>query len=310
MITLFATGAVAMIGWLNRGDLKAVEDLTVGSGVALVLLQIAYLIPQSYRYEIITEEHAGVELPSVGWFRIFAVGTLLNNFLMQAGLVYRAAALKRLAGVSIGAYVGSYASFAWLSLLLNLGTAAVLLGALSPSVSFGAVPAWITMLLAAGVIAVAPAAVERVAGRTTGQRRIVATGRGILRDIVELPSRPRFARRFLLSSAAATTLGTAVVVTAAHALDAGVSLGEAALFLVLVQMSSLVVVTPGNLGIRELAFSLIGGALETGAANGLLISAVTRATGILALLIAVGGAWVVERQIIDRTPKTERTPDR
>lgn len=301
LITTITVGAVVAIVWLNRSDLEAIEELTIGSGLTLVALQVAYLFPQSYRYEIITEEHAGIELPSLGWFRIFAVGTLLNNFLMQAGLVYRAAALKRLAGVSLGAYVGSYASFAWLSLLLNLGVAAVLLGALSPSVSFGVVPAWLAMVLAAGVVAVAPATLERVARRTSRQNRIIAAGRDVLRDIVELPRRPRFARRFLVSSAAATALGTAVVVTAAHGLNADVSVGEAALFLALVQMSSLVVITPGNLGIRELAFSLIGGALETGAVNGLLISAVTRATGIFALLIGAGGAWVIERFAVLRS---------
>ncbi len=309
VITTVTVAVVAAIVWLNRRDLEAIEELTIGSGVALVALQVAYLFPQSYRYEIITEEHAGVALPSLGWFRIFAVGTLLNNFLMQAGLVYRAAALKRLAGVSLGAYVGSYASFAWLSLLLNLAVATVLLGVLSPSVTFGIVPAWIAMVLAAAVVAVAPVVLERVARRTSSRHRVLAAGRDILRDIVELPRRPRFARRFLVSSAAATALGTAVVVTAAHGLDAGVSVGEAALFLALVQMSSLIVVTPGNLGIRELAFSLIGGALETGAVNGLLISAVTRATGIVALVIGAGGAWVLERFITAPPAEAAVSPD-
>ena len=117
----------------------------------------------------------------------------------------------------------------------------------------------------------------------------------MLDDIVGLPRRPRFLRRFLVASAVATAAGTSVVLAAADALGAGVSVGEAALFLALVQMSSLVVVTPGNIGVRELAFGLIGSALETGAVNGLLISAVTRATGVVALVLAAGAATVLER---------------
>lgn len=298
-MTTLTVVAVAVIVWLNRSDLDALGELTVPAMALIVGLQVLYLVPQSYRYEIVTEEHAGVALPSLPWFRIFTIGTLLNNFLMQAGLVYRSAALKRLAGVGLAAYIGSYASFAWLSLLLNLGVAAVLLGALSPGVAFGPAPAWLTMIAVGLVVAVAPAVLRRIAGRLGSPHRFVRAANGILDDIVDLPRRPRFARRFLVSSALATACGTAVVLATAHGLDAGVSVGEAALFLALVQMSSLVVITPGNLGIRELAFGLIGGALETGAVNGLLISAVTRATGIVALLLATAGAVVLERILPD-----------
>lgn len=287
--------ALAAILWLNRSDLDALKSITPLAAGFLVVLQVLYLVPQSYRYELIIERHINRDIDSISWFRIFVVGTLLNNFMMQAGLVYRSAALRRLAGVGLTAYVGSYATFAWLSLLLNSVVALVLLGAGSPNTQMGPVPAWSVMATVTALLIAGPILLHRISTAIDSDRRLFRAAHGIITSVVELPRNRAFLGRFLWVSLLATALGTAVVATAAAALDVSVSIGEAALFLALVQIAGLIILTPGNIGLRELAFTAVGGALGTGAVNGLLISAVTRATAIIALLAAAGGARALER---------------
>jgi uncharacterized membrane protein YbhN (UPF0104 family) len=145
------------------------------------------------------------------------------------------------------------------------------------------------------VVAAAPIVLNRLTGTLGSGNRLVRAGVEILRSGVTMPRRPAFAVRFLASSAATAIVGAAGIVVAAMALDVPLGLGEAMLFLALVQMVSLVSITPGNIGIRELAFTVVGSAVEAGAASGLLISTLMRATNILALALSGSGAFVLEQ---------------
>lgn len=294
-VVLGATLALAAVGWFNRSDFDALGELTPAAAIIVVGVQVLYLFPQSYRYRLITESHADLRIDGLAWFRIFSFSTLLNNFVMQSGLVYQSTALRREAGLKLGAYLGSYAIAGWLSMLVNLVLAAVLLGALSPGVHLGPGPAWLSMAVLAVAVAVAPIALHRLTRAFGSGNRFVRAGSQILRSAVDLPRRPAFAVRFLVSSGVTALVGGAGIVAAAKALDVPVGIGEAMLFLALVQMASLVSITPGNIGIRELAFSVVGSALEAGAANGLLISTLMRATGVVALAMGGSGAWVLEQ---------------
>lgn len=292
--TAATVAALAVLVWFNRSDFDTLRGLSLGLTASLVGVQVIYLPAQSYRYRIVTEAHAGDGIDSVLWFRIFCISTLLNNFVMQAGLVYQSTALRREAGVRLSAYVGSYASAGWLSLLLNIGLSVSLLLTLSPEVDLGPAPAWLTMAVLGIGVGTAPVVLRRFARMLGSSNRLVRVSNEILDTTLGLPGRPGFLQRFLLASIATSVLGAVTIMLGASALGASVRPGEAMLFLALVQMASMVSITPGNIGIRELAFGIAGGALETGAANGLLISTLTRATGIAALLIGAAGASTVE----------------
>lgn len=294
-VTVLAILAVAGLAWSSRSDLEVLKEISVATLLLLVAVQTVGLVPQSYRYKLLVESHSATTLEPVSWFRIFVTSTLLNQFVMQAGLVYRQAALKRTAGIGLTAYVGSYASFAWLSLALNTGFAAALLGSFSRDVRLGPGPGWIVMSGVTVAVVVMPYALNAGAQRLGVENRLLRAVAEILATSTDLPRQPALALRFLSATVVTTILGAVQIVIIGDALGAGIGWGEAVLFLALVQVSNLIVISPGNVGLRELAFSAVGGALATGAVNGLLVSAVSRATGIVALLVAMVSANVIER---------------
>jgi hypothetical protein len=63
-------------------------------------------------------------------------------------------------------------------------------------------------------------------------------------------------------------------------------LSTVVLFFVLSQLSTYVQITPGNLGVFELGFGALGSQLGIGLVGGLLVAALIRVTGYIALLIA------------------------
>jgi hypothetical protein len=280
--------------WQTRDDFSSLRRLKIGTLVVLVGLQGVYQFPIAFRQRIITEQHAGVSIDRVIWFRIFVLSTLLNNFVMQGGLVYRQRALKREAGVGLTAYIGSYATAGWLTLLFQLGLAALFLGWLSPEVDIGPAPAWLVMVVAWVSVIGVPFALRPIARATGSTNRVVLAAAEIVETATDLHRRPTFVRQVAWSSATSSLLGGLVVILGGRAVHTEVGWGEAMLFVALVQIASLAAVTPGNVGLRELAFGIVGSSLESGAAGGLLISTVTRATGLISLVIAYGGAWVVE----------------
>jgi uncharacterized membrane protein YbhN (UPF0104 family) len=90
------------------------------------------------------------------------------------------------------------------------------------------------------------------------------------------------------------TIGqTATLWLAFHSVGASIHLSGLLLFQILVKLTSQVVVTPGNLGITELAF----GALARGSARtleqGIAVSLLLRAVGsaMVVLLGALSGGW-------------------
>jgi uncharacterized membrane protein YbhN (UPF0104 family) len=76
------------------------------------------------------------------------------------------------------------------------------------------------------------------------------------------------------------------------ALGIPVGIAEAIAFYVLLQLATYVQVTPGNLGLQELAFAALSAGFGATVADGVLVSTVVRVTGVIALLVTalpVGG---------------------
>ena len=83
-----------------------------------------------------------------------------------------------------------------------------------------------------------------------------------------------------------------------EALDIDVSVSTVVVFFVLLQLSTYVNITPGNLGLLELGFGALGAQLGIGLVGGLLVAALIRISGYSALVLAgvsVGGIEALRR---------------
>ncbi|MCL1599196.1 MAG: hypothetical protein M3094_08435, partial [Actinomycetia bacterium] len=150
--------SIGLLVWFVGRDLDSLDALGSISPIAIVVilvLQGLYLIPESYRQQVVVESAGKTRLPALGWFRIFVIGRFLNSLIPQSGNVYRALRLKADYAIGYVDYVGSMVLFLLMSISLNLGLAALII-AIDPSEPAGdpiATP-WMLLTLAVVVVAV------------------------------------------------------------------------------------------------------------------------------------------------------------
>jgi len=179
--------SLGLLVWFVSRDLDSLDALRTISPVAIVvilILQGLYLIPESYRQQVVVESAGKTRLPVVGWFRIFVIGRFLNSLIPQSGNIYRALRLKADFAIEYVDYVGSMVLFLMMSISLNLGLASVLI-ALDParSVDDPIVTPWMLLTLAA-LVAVVPLLLWWILGRLEISNTAWIAPFRILRDLM------------------------------------------------------------------------------------------------------------------------------
>ncbi len=288
VIVVTTLGLVVWVILRDRPALDTFANLDPTDLIVILVLQVLYLLPESQRQKIVIESSSDVSIASVRWFKIFAVGRFLNTFVPQSGNVYRALKLKREFGIAIADFGGGMAAFVIMSVTTSLAVAAPFLAVQSPSQTIFGLPAPLVLILAAGVVAGAPFAIRRLvrplqdrespAGIIDAARRVATAALTALQDV-----------RLILRFIAVWFVTIIIVVTLYRAvfgvIDWNLGIGEAIAIYALLQASSFIVLTPGNLGIQELGLAALAALFGIPAAVGALAAALIRATGWIALAL-------------------------
>jgi uncharacterized membrane protein YbhN (UPF0104 family) len=310
--------SIGLLVWFVGRDLDSLDALRTISPIAIVailVLQGLYLLPESYRQQVVVESAGKTRLPVAGWFRIFVIGRFLNSLIPQSGNVYRALRLKADFGIGYVDYVGSMVLFLMMSVSLNLGLASVLI-AIDPSDTGNdpiATP-WVLFALAVIVLAVPLGLwwlLERFDMPDTRWLAPFTILRDLMRSAVDALRVPGLVVRFV-----AAWLVTLAVVVALYGIvlstvGASVGIGEIIALYALVQATSFVVITPGNLGIQELGFTGLAALFGVPAAQGAAAAAIIRASGWITLAIPallMGGRDVFS--YLRRQDRQQGTTDR
>jgi len=238
--------------------------------------------------------------PRIGfgaWFRLTSVGQMLNLFVPQLGNVYRGVALKRDYGVSFLTWATGLISFVWLDMVGGMLIAIVAIGLLDPSLRFFGASGELVLSGALLAVFLGPIAAAFVFERLPSTSGFIGRMQGRLTTLLSTASAaarsPGLMLRFFSLNAVVTAGQTATIWLAFHSVGALIPVSGVLLFQILMKLTSQVVITPGNLGITELAF----GALAHGSActleQGLAVSLLLRAVGsamVIVLGVSSGGA--------------------
>ena len=291
--------SVGYVVWRIASDRQALEllgEVPVWSAVLLIAVQVIYLLPQAYRYLLVLRMGSGRAIPALAWLRLFILGRFLNSLVPQAGTFYRGLRLREDFGVPVARFLGGYVAFTWLSTILNLAVASIVIGTLEPDLDIGGFPALaITLIGLLGITAAPPAAlwvVNRLPAPAGAWGWMKRRLEDLLTSSVALFRVPDKLAVFVLVWAAGLALALSMFSLALTALDLDLSVSGILLFFALLQFGSYVTITPGNLGVLELGFGALGAQLGIGLVGGLLVAALLRVSGYIALLlsgVALGG---------------------
>lgn len=282
--------------YTNKDSLEIAFSLKLTSILSLLALILLYCLLNSYRFQLVLEKCSTKKLPFFPWFRIFILGRFLNTFFPQVGNIYRSIRVKKDYNISYTGYISAFTSFAWMDTCINLTIAAFVVLFLSPNLKIGRFPASKTILLLVAVVAGAPVLTEIFLRRINFHNKHLAWTKSKLSEVLtisvqNLKDGP-YLIKVLLSALLVFVCAAAIFHICFLSFDTPLSLPTLALFYVLFKLSTYVNLTPGNLGIQELAYGLLSQQLGTGMAQGVLISMIIRIMGtcvVIAFGLAFGG---------------------
>ncbi|HUP48267.1 MAG TPA: lysylphosphatidylglycerol synthase domain-containing protein [Thermoanaerobaculia bacterium] len=282
----------------HRHDVvESLSHLTWRTLLLLCGLELVNSLLHAHRLYLVAREQ-GPPMDMIGAIRVFIVGRFLNTFIPQGGTVYRGVRLKSLFALGYTQYLRAMAGFTWLSLVVTLALSVAVLSIAPPAPSnvdpFPAV-AWLLALLLA--TPVAAAVIVRFAGWLIPLGYFTRRAEELLDGLRVTLARPRLLAPFLVSSVVSFVLWVAFFSVALHSFGLAVHFGPVAVLVVLVRIGSLVTVTPGNVGVLEVASGALVDWLGFSAADGVLVVALARAVAmvvVVALSATLSGRELLE----------------
>ena len=288
VVVAAAIVATVLLARARGEDLALLSTLDPWAVAALVALQGVYLVLQSGRFHVVLVRLADRTVGFWPWLRLFTVGRFLNLFVPQAGNVYRAVELRRRFDVGYTRFVAAFVNAPWIAMVLNFALGAALLGLLQSGARVAGVPLWLVLSVAALGTAAAPFALVVVLPLVPQRFRWVGWVHGrvseMLRITLESVRDVRYLLRVLAWTAASFAQAVVMLWVCFVALGIPAGLAEAIAFYVLLQLATYVALTPGNLGLQELAFAGLAAGFGGGAVEGVLVSGLIRVTGVVALV--------------------------
>ena len=273
----------------NTEPLKRLLSMPTWMWAVLLPLALANVALTAWRMAM-SMVHAGAPVIAAReWFRIVALGQFLNVLLPQLGNVYRGVALKREHGVSYFTYSTGLFTFVWLDTVTSLGLGLVAVLLLAPGLRLGTLPVLpILALLLLGLCA-APSIAVRLTLRDLSARLL-----GIAAQSLRAP---RFLGGFLLVNLLSLVDQASVLWACFRAAGLPIDVAHSALFHVVIKLSNVIILTPGNLGVTELAFGALGvgtqgGSLQHGIAAALAFRALNTLL-VISLGLSFGGVGLI-----------------
>jgi uncharacterized membrane protein YbhN (UPF0104 family) len=283
---VFQLACVAYVGrvlYRERVELRAALELSAAAIALLFVLNAVAHLQRAYEFTYMLRR-LGVREPFGEGFLLTGAGFLLNHLPFNAGLVMRATVLKRDHALPYA----SYLALVMVNALVNVAMSAViglLCVAFATARVHEQVPLalmFVAMLVGSVALAFVPTRwVPAASGFVWNRLRTLGTGIGLVRG--------NAANLALLALLAFTKVAVAAVrmVICFGALHAHLSVLAAALLSSTTIVFSLINVTPGNLGLREVAMAAVSTLLGTSYEVGMAAASIDRAV-LLVYTVASG----------------------
>jgi uncharacterized membrane protein YbhN (UPF0104 family) len=292
-LTLFQVACVAYVArslWRDRAELSHALDLSWPAFLVLAALLILAHVQRTLEFTYMLRR-LGVVEPFVDGFWLTSAGYLLNHLPFNAGLIMRAALLKQDHALPYTSYI----SLTMVSALVNVGVGALIGLVAAGTGHLGPREAMIPLVVFSAIAAAS-------IGLVCLPRSFAPSGGGFvarrLRTLIEglILIRGNGVGILLLAVLAVTRLAGAAarLWICFGALGASISWVGAALLGWGSVLFTLVNVTPGNLGLREMVLSLVAGELGSTHTIGMAAASMDRVV-LLAYIVIVGvpGLYVI-----------------
>jgi len=297
LIAVFTVGLVFWIVFLNRDDLVRLFHFQLWNIIAIIFVYILQFVTSAMALWFIISRLSSRSVPIINWIKIMFVSRMANNMVPRSGGVYKALVLKNDYEMSYTKFVHIYAFFSWLIILLNLGLVALLIFLFMPTLEMGNYPALLIITGAFFATLSGPLVVKRILDLFNPKDNFISgiseKIHGIFITILRHCRDINFMSKLVGALLVKFGLNVLLFKLIFTGMNIEIGYAQMALFIAVQQVSALTFITPGNIGIRELLYGVLGGTIGIGLTEGVIASAVLRAVDYLVtfpLGIAFGGS--------------------
>jgi uncharacterized membrane protein YbhN (UPF0104 family) len=283
------------------------------SVIAILVLLLLYFTLYAYRFVLLIDKHCGCRIGLLTWIRMLVVVRFLNAAVPQMGTVYRAITLKRDFGVSYRDYISANLFFIWTDTIINFAIALAMIAVSGTSVALWGYSGLSLMAIALVTTTAMPFLAQLLFSISPTRPRFVDKLTLVVKDFVEGARDPVYMLVSFAIAFLSFMLMAAVFKILLAVVEVDVSFATLALFNALYRLTFHVSITPGNIGIRELAYGLLCAEANIGMSKGVLVSSELRvflalSLVILAILAAsreIREAWMIAKGVVRRGGRSD-----
>jgi hypothetical protein len=259
-------------------------------GLILALLTI-YFILHAQRFVLLIEQHCRCRIPLLDWIRMLLVMRFMNNVVPQTGSIYRGITLKRDYGISYTDFIAANIFFIWTDTILNFFIALIFFILGTSQLEVFRTSAVNILILGIIILIAAPFTARALIKRISSPSKFLNKLGQIVDELFRGIKQPRYIAITTSIALVSFLLMTEIFQILLAAIGAEIDLATLGVFYALYRLTFHINITPGNLGIREIAYGLLCAGAQIGMAKGLLISAELRILSVIMLtMVAVAVA--------------------
>jgi uncharacterized membrane protein YbhN (UPF0104 family) len=250
--------------------------------VTAILLAVYFAI-YSLRLQLALEAWTRKSVQRLHFFQLVILGRLFNTLVPQMGLIYRGLILKRSYDIKHSDYIGSQISFAAIDLIINTGTFITIWMIYERNLPLGIIAAAVYALVIKGLFTL----IKKLPLPDQSQDKKILPSVRKLQEQCEDLAKASFYIPFIACSLTSLVIMSAVFSLYFDHLGNPLSIPVIVLFYTLYRMTFYLTITPGNIGLREIALGALGTAFSVPVATASLVALTIRVQSYI-VLAAVG----------------------
>jgi len=288
--------------WVNRDHLGVVFAFSALRVVSIVALITLHNFVYALRLYHVFCRTTGKSFRYLEWLKLAVLGRFLNHFVPQLGNVYRGLLLKKKFQINHTVYASSFVSFIWLDICANLLIAIVAFHYFKFNLVVFNISLLALFYVSLFSLALAPFLFYYLS-RFEVRRGRFKWLKGRFDEAINTTTNSVKSPVFLFTFFCLTLLSSGMMIAIFYLIFGGIGVEvenpELVIFNLIHRLASNVVITPGNLGLRELAFGALSASFSMGLASGVIVSGVLRVLS-FAILVALGFALGGRHLLLDK----------
>lgn len=284
---VLAVFCVLWVGWHfyhNRQDLALFGSLSWPVLLILLGLFTLHLWLYSLNLYYVIMGCAGTRIPFIDFFKTIIIGRFLSSVAPQAGGVWRAIHLKHKFGIPYTRYIGGFLCFLWLDAAMNILLSAVIFALFAPRFTISSISIWIIL----GILGIGwfiPIFLEKLLRNTAIRTGWLGRLHERLSSMITIAVQGISDHKMLLRVIFLNTTNFANNILIFYLCLSGsqepITIPALAVFFILLKLSSYIIITPGNVGVREIAYGMLAEQMGLATGAGIVLSVFYRLFGMI-----------------------------